>query len=91
MLTTKKVAGFAIATAAAGLFAVGASGTAFAMSHSKDAGKTVECLGANACKGQSSCATANSSCKGLNACKGQGWVSLSGKECDAKGGKVKKS
>ena len=89
MLNAKKVAGFAIATAAAGLFLAGAANTAFAASHSKEMAK-VHCLGLNSCKGQSECATASSSCKGQNACKGQGMNVLSEKDCLAKGGKVEK-
>jgi len=53
------------ATAAA-VFAVGSFATA--------ASATVNCTGANACKGKSACKTAKSSCKGQNACKGQGFV-----------------
>jgi hypothetical protein len=33
----------------------------------------VTCPGANACKGQSACKTANNACKGQNACKGKGF------------------
>lgn len=87
MLNAKKVAGFAIATAAASLFITGAVNTAFAAAHSKEMAK-VHCLGANACKGQSDCATASSSCKGQNSCKGQGMKVLSLKECQAVGGKA---
>ncbi|OGI68845.1 MAG: hypothetical protein A2W18_10100 [Candidatus Muproteobacteria bacterium RBG_16_60_9] len=89
MLTTKKIAGFAIATAAAGMFATAAVSTAFAASHAKDAGK-IHCVGVNACKGKSECATASSSCKGQNACKGKGMNVMADKECEAKGGKVEK-
>lgn len=89
MLNAKKVAGFAIATAAAGLFATAAVNTASAASHSKEMAK-VHCLGVNACKGQSDCATASSSCKGQNSCKGQGMKVLSLKDCTAKGGKPEK-
>lgn len=89
MLTTKKVAGFAIATAAAGLFAAAAMTPAVAAQHNKEMAK-VHCLGANACKGQSDCATAHSSCKGQNSCKGQGMKVLSMKDCSAKGGKPEK-
>jgi uncharacterized membrane protein len=89
MLTTKKIAGFVIATAAAGLFAAAATNTAFAAQHSKEMAK-VHCLGANACKGKSDCATASSSCKGQNACKGKGMSVISAKECSAKGLKAEK-
>jgi len=89
MLTTKKIAGFAIATAAAGLFATAISNPAFAAQHSKEMAK-VHCLGANACKGKSDCATASSACKGQNACKGQGMSVISAKDCEAKGLKAEK-
>jgi uncharacterized membrane protein len=49
----------------------------------------VKCLGANSCKGQGACATANNGCQGQNACKGQGFVMASNaQECTSKGGKV---
>jgi uncharacterized membrane protein len=86
MLNAKKVAGFAIATAAASLFIAGATSNAFAASYAKETAK-VHCLGANSCKGKSDCATASSSCKGQNSCKGQGMKVLSLKECQAAGGK----
>jgi hypothetical protein len=53
------------ATAAA-VFAVGTFATA--------ATAQVVCSGANACKGQSACKSANNACKGQNACKGKGFV-----------------
>jgi hypothetical protein len=70
----------AFATAAA-VFAVGAfAPAAFA---------EVQCTGANACKGQSACKSANSACKGQNACKGQGFTEAAdAAACTAKGGKV---
>ena len=89
MLNAKKVAGFAIATAAASLFAAAAVNTAFAATYSKETAQ-VHCLGANSCKGLSDCATASSSCKGLNSCKGQGMKVLSLKDCKAAGGKPEK-
>lgn len=89
MLNAKKLTGFAIATAAAGLFATAAVSPASAAADSKEMAK-VHCLGANACKGQSDCATASSSCKGQNSCKGQGMKVLSLKECLAVGGKPEK-
>ena len=83
MSTAKKVTGIALATAAAGFFALAPVSSAVA-----DEAK-VECMGVNSCKGTSACATANSSCKGQNACKGQGWVELTKAECEAQGGTVK--
>ncbi len=47
----------------------------------------VKCVGANACKGQSSCKGAHNDCKGQNACKGKGFIETSSaKECTDKGG-----
>lgn len=89
MLNARKVTGFAVATAAAGLFATAAVNSVHAAAHAKEGGK-VQCLGINACKGQGACATASNACKGQNACKGKGMVEVSAKECEAKGGTVKK-
>lgn len=77
--------GFAIAAAAAALFAVGTAPVAQA------ADGTVKCAGANSCKGTAECKTAKNDCKGQNSCKGMGWVSkASEKECMAAGGTVVK-
>lgn len=80
MNTAKKLSGIAIATAAAGMFAVAN------VPMSASAGETIHCVGVNACKGHSSCKTANSSCKGQNSCKGQGFVSVSAEVCEQLGG-----
>jgi len=72
----KKLTGIALATAAAGLFAMTAAGPAAAQ------GAKVKCEGVNACKGQSDCKAGKSECKGLNACKGQGFKEMSKAECD---------
>jgi hypothetical protein len=40
----------------------------------EQASKTGHCMGANACKGQSACKTANNACQGQNACKGHGYI-----------------
>ena len=77
MITRRKFTGLAIATAAAGLFAIAAiPGTAVAAEDGK-----VHCTGINACKGKTDCKTAT------NACKGKGFISMSEKECKEKGGK----
>jgi hypothetical protein len=82
MSTAKKISGIAIATAAAGFFALAPISGAIA-------GEDVKCMGANSCKGLSACKTANSECKGLNNCKGQGWSpTASAEECTAAGGTV---
>jgi hypothetical protein len=79
MISVKKTTGVAIAMAAAALLAT-APMTAQAGSMN---GK---CMGANSCKGHSSCKTATSSCKGLNSCKGQGFLEMSQAECTTAGG-----
>ncbi len=82
-MNVKKITGIALATAAAGLFATAAI-PAFAAKHEG----MVHCLGTNACKGKSECATATNACKGQNACKGKGMNAMSAKDCAAKKGKV---
>jgi hypothetical protein len=72
-----KTTGMALATAAALLF----GSVAVTTVHAEDA--KVKCLGGNACKGKSACATATSSCQGQNSCKGKGYVMLTKPECDA--------
>ena len=84
MISKKKLSGLAIATAAAGLFAA-ASIPSLAVA--AEAGM-VNCTGVNACKGKSSCKTADNACKGLNSCKGKGMVEMSEKDCKTKGGKT---
>ena len=79
MISVNKTTGVAIAMAAAALLAT-APMTAHAGSMN---GK---CMGANSCKGHSSCKTATSSCKGLNSCKGQGFLEMSQAECTTAGG-----
>lgn len=85
MSTSKILSGIALATTAAGLFAA-ATLPAVAAKHE---GK-VQCLGINACKGKSDCATPSNACKGMNQCKGQGMTETSAKDCQEKGGKVAK-
>ncbi len=51
----------------------------------------VKCVGANDCKGKSSCKSAQNDCKGQNSCKGKGFIETStDKECTDKGGRVEK-
>lgn len=68
----------ALASAAALLFAAGA---ARADHHEGTGGEKIKCEGANACKGQSGCHTAQNECAGHNACKGKGFVMLTPEEC----------
>ena len=88
--------GAAVAAAVWSLFAAGAAAagdkTRDAADKEKEAPKTVQCSGINACKGQGACGGATHGCAGTNACKGQGWIDVkSEKECTDRGGKVIKS
>ena len=86
---SQKTTGFALATAAAAVFAAGAMMSPIAQAADKD--MSVLCSGVNSCKGTSECKTAKNDCKGHNSCKGQGWVTkASAKECMDAGGKVAK-
>ena len=80
-----KLRGIALATAAAGMFAMTAAGPAAAA----QAGK-VKCVGVNSCKGQSECKAGKSSCKGLNSCKGKGMMEMSKAECKSAKAEMKK-
>jgi hypothetical protein len=86
MNIAKKTTGVALAAAAATLFSTGTlTGCA---GEPEVSGSTVgHCVGVNACKGMSSCATADNKCKGMNACKGKGFVSLDKATCDQVAGK----
>ena len=80
-----------LGAAVAGILSALTMGTSFAADKmEKKAAKAddVQCAGVNACKGKSSCASANSGCAGQNSCKGQGWVKVSKEACDQLGGKV---
>ena len=72
MEISQRLAGMAIAAAAAALFVTGCSSTATSTAQSDNSGTVkVKCYGANACKGQAECKTSMNSCKGQNGCKGQ--------------------
>lgn len=51
--------------------------------NSDDKGK---CIGANACKGRSACASQSNACAGQNACKGKGFITTSKTQCEAANG-----
>lgn len=72
----------AIALAAAALLA---SGHAIVPASAADDTK-VKCVGVNACKGKSECATEKNACATQNACKDHGWITLTEKECRTHGG-----
>jgi len=76
------LSGTMIAMAAAALFS---SGHAVAPASAADDTK-VKCVGVNACKGKSECATEKNACASQNACKGHGWITLTEKECRTHGG-----
>lgn len=78
--------GFMLATAAAALFASGAS-VAEEGSVAGGDGK-VRCKNVNRCGGKSECKTATNKCKGQNVCAGQGMSWLTRAECKAIGGVV---
>jgi hypothetical protein len=80
--TVTAISGAAIAMAAAGLFM---SGAVVAPATAADDTK-VQCIGVNACKGKSECATDKNGCATQNQCKGQGWLTLTEKECRTRGG-----
>jgi hypothetical protein len=76
------LSGAAIAIAAAALFS---SGQSVVPASAADDTK-VKCVGVNACKGKSECATEKNACATQNACKGHGWITLTEKECRTHGG-----
>ncbi|MFN0317111.1 MAG: hypothetical protein ACKVQA_18980 [Burkholderiales bacterium] len=76
MNKTRRIAGLAIASAAAAIFVSGVPALA-----AEGTGVKVKCYGANACKGQAACKTSMGSCKGHNACKGKGFVMMDEKSC----------
>jgi len=72
-----------LAAAAASLFLAGCAtqGGSDNMSVADAGSVKVKCYGANACKGQAECKTANNACKGQNGCKAQGFVMLPEQAC----------
>lgn len=77
-MKVKKLTGLALATAAAGMFAM-----TVALPAAAQTGDKVKCEGGNSCRGKSDCKGAKSSCKGKNDCKGQGFTTTATKEaCD---------
>jgi len=83
-MTSKKLSGLALASAAALVF----SSAPLTAAHADEA--KVKCEGVNACKGTGACATAANSCAGKNACKGTSFLMLSKADCDAAKAKLKK-
>ena len=84
MLNPSTIRGLALAAAAASLFALAPP----AVHADAGADQIGNCYGVNACKGKSSCKTADNACVGKNACKGKGFVdSVSHGTCDQLGGR----
>lgn len=83
-MKVNKLTGIALATAAAGMFALTAAGPAAAQA------AKVKCEGVNACKGQGGCKGASNSCKGQNGCKGKGFMEMSQADCDKAKAQMKK-
>jgi len=81
-----RVTGAALAITAAAAFS-------FAPVVATAAGQSsmINCMGGNACKGQSSCKTAHNACKGQNSCKGKGVMQMTKKACKKAGGKAAKA
>lgn len=85
--------GSVLATAVAGLLAVGFASIASAEDTTSAPATTVKCSGVNECKAKGDCSAADGShdCAGKNACKGKGWMKVATeKDCTDKGGKVEK-
>ncbi len=80
----KKLTGMALATAAAGIFAMTAAGPVAAQT------AKVKCEGVNSCKGHSDCSGAGNGCKGLNECRGKGFKEMSKADCDKAKAEMKK-
>jgi len=68
-----------LGAAIAGLLSAGSLVTATAAHAADEKG---HCVGANACKGKSSCHTATNDCAGKNGCKGKGRTEMSKADCE---------
>jgi uncharacterized membrane protein len=87
MHDSNRLRGLTLAAAAASLFVL-APLVAHADAGANPADQIGNCYGVNACKGKSSCKTADNSCVGRNSCKGKGFVdSVSHGTCDQLGGR----
>lgn len=75
-----------MSAAIAGIIGVATMANAKTANKTTAAAKAVtgQCIGANACKGQSACHTDNNACKGQNGCAGKGMLETTKAECDAK-------
>jgi hypothetical protein len=86
---TRSMKGIMIASAVASLFATNSfAGDKAPTKGTKEAAAKISCGGANECKGKGACGGPGHDCAGNNECKGKGWISLTEKECKARGGTV---
>jgi hypothetical protein len=83
-MKVSKLTGIALATAAAGMFAMTAVSPAAAQA------AKIHCEGINSCKGLTDCKGAKNACKGLNQCKGQGFKSMTQVDCTKAKAEMKK-
>lgn len=80
-----------LSAAITGLMGAALASTPTASNAETKADPKGQCVGANACKGQSGCAVPGQhTCHTQNACKGKGWLEKSKSECDALAKKDKK-
>lgn len=85
MITRRKFAATALASAAAAVFSMAPM---TAVQASSDA--NVHCFGVNKCKGHNDCKSATNACQGKASCKGMGFVNMSKHACEEIGGSVNK-
>jgi hypothetical protein len=81
-MKVRKLTGIALATAAAGMFAMTAAGPVSAQAAKVKCEGVNDCKGLSGCKGEKGASREKSECKGLNQCKGQGFTELSKADCD---------
>lgn len=81
--------GFALAVAAAALFAASAGVSSTAWAATSDKTDLVHCYGVNVCKGHNDCKGAKNNCASHGSCKGQGFVAMPKKACGDIGGTTK--
>ena len=75
----RSISGATLATAAALLVLSAAAPVAPTL-----AAGTMQCWGANACKGKGACKSSKNNCKGMNACSGKGFLMLEPSACKIK-------
>lgn len=92
MSDNKKIIGATLATTAALLFAsapVKAADLDAGLAKDLNEAPTIQCFGANACKGQGACKSVYNGCKGQNTCKTQGsLMEPTNNDCTIAGGET---